>query len=66
MRYEQIEADGRSHYLDWPMWPTSDFDDVSKVLADLWEFSGDKFRELTLELGRSGDDYTLLLDGHAA
>jgi hypothetical protein len=38
--------------------PTGDFDDVSKVLADLWHFIGDKFRELALELGRSGDDYT--------
>jgi hypothetical protein len=37
--------------------PTGDFDDVSKVLADL---------ELALELGRSGDDYMLLLDGRAA
>jgi hypothetical protein len=46
--------------------PTGDFDDVSKVLADLWHFSGDKFRELALELGRSGDDYMLLLDGRAA
>jgi hypothetical protein len=66
MRYEQIEADGRSHYLDWPIRPTGDFDDVSKVLADLWYFSDDKFRELTLELGRNGDDYMLLLDGRAA
>jgi hypothetical protein len=62
-RYEQIEADGRAHYLDWPMPPTGDFDDVTRVLADLWESRGDKFRELALELGESGDDHRLLLDG---
>jgi hypothetical protein len=66
MRYEQIEVDGRSHYLNRPMRPTGDFDDVSKVLADPWHFSGDNFRELTLEPDRSGDDYTLLRDGRAA
>lgn len=61
-RYEQIDADGRAHYLDWPMPPSGDFDDVSKVLADLWEFRGEKFREFTLELGPGGD-YVLQLDG---
>jgi hypothetical protein len=62
-RYEQIDADGRAHYVDWPMPPTGDFDDVTRVLADLWESRGEKFRELALELGQSGDDHPLLLDG---